>query len=182
MSRPRLSAAVLTCNEERNIGRCLASLAWADELVVVDSGSTDRTIEIARRAGARVHHRPWSGFLEQRRACLDLCAGEWILFLDADEWVPPELAAEIRQAIGAMGACGAFWIGRRNRFLDRWIDGAWAPDRLVRLFRAGTATLEGHEPHVHVTLPPGVRAGTLAHRIHHAAYDSISEMLAKVNR
>ena len=178
---PRLSAAVLTFNERRNIRRCLASLAWADEVVVLDSGSTDGTRELARTMNARVVERPWGGFLAQRRAALEHCTHEWVLFLDADEWIPDDLAREVRATVADPRGHAGFTIRRRNHFLDRWIDHAWAPDRVLRLFRRDAAMLGGNEPHVHVDLTPGRTAGQLEHPMLHDAYESISEMLVKVN-
>jgi len=181
MSPPRVSAAVLTFNERRNIRRCLASLAWADEVVVVDSGSTDGTREIAASLGARVVNRAWCGFLAQRAAAAAECAHDWMLFLDADEWIPDELGREIRAALADPRGHSGFTIRRRNHFLDRWIDHAWAPDRLLRLFRRDAASFAGHEPHVHAQLAPGHTEGQLAHPLLHDAYESIAEMLVKVN-
>jgi glycosyltransferase involved in cell wall biosynthesis len=181
MTSPRVTAAVLTFNEERNIRRCLESLAWADEVVVVDSGSTDRTLEIARSLAHRVAHRPWSGFRAQRAAALAECTHEWVLFVDADEWIPEPLAREIRATLAAGTPHAGFWIRRRNRFLGRWIDHAWAPDRVLRLFRRDAGSFSGYEPHIHVDLPEGATAGTLAEPFLHHAYSSVSELLAKVN-
>ncbi|MBI4861246.1 MAG: glycosyltransferase family 2 protein [Candidatus Riflebacteria bacterium] len=182
MSLPRISATVLTLDEERNIARCLGSLTWADEIVVVDAGSTDRTVQIARQFTERIVHHPWPGFLAQRRFSFDLCREDWIMFLDADEWVPPELGAEIRQAICAGTGQSAFWISRRNWFIDRWMDHVWAPDLLLRVFRKGAASLEGNEPHIHVKLNPGFLAGTLSHQLLHQAYHSIADLCSKAGR
>ena len=182
MPAPRLSATIITLNEERNLPRCLASVAFADEVVVLDSGSTDRTVEIAKCHGARVLHRRFNGFREQRGASIDACEGDWVLFMDADEWITPALAVEIRHVMSSGGEPSGYYISRRNQFLGKWIDHAWAPDRVLRLFKRGTGTLEGYEPHIHLTLHPGHTAGELVHQIHHASYSTISELIAKVNK
>lgn len=179
--QPRISAAVLTFNEERNIRRCLESLAWADEIVVVDSGSTDRTVELARALAHRVVHRPWSGFRSQRTAALAECAHEWVLFVDADEWIPEPLQHEIRDTLARGTPHAGFWISRRNRFLERWIDHAWAPDRVLRLFRKDCGSFSGFEPHIHVDLAAGLTAGYLERPLLHLAYTSVAELLVKVN-
>jgi glycosyltransferase involved in cell wall biosynthesis len=182
MIPPRLSATVLTLNEERNIERCLASLSWADEIVVVDAGSQDRTLELARRYTDRIITHAWSGFLAQRSYAFEHCNGQWILFMDADEWVPAELAEEIRKTIAVEPVESAFWISRKNWFLDRWIHYSWSPDHVLRLFRRDAAELEGYEPHVHLKLKPGHTSGTLGHHFLHDAYQSVSDLLVKVNR
>jgi glycosyltransferase involved in cell wall biosynthesis len=182
MVYPGVSAAVLTLNEARNIGRCLGSLAWADEIVVIDAGSTDGTVEIARGFTERVIHHPWTGFLEQRRLAFDHCSHDWVLALDADEWIVPELGDEIRRTLESDPASSAFWINRRNWFIDRWIDHAWAPDYVLRLFRKNTVFLEGWEPHIHVALKPGHSAETLSNPLLHQAYFSVSELCVKADR
>lgn len=178
---PRISAAVLTFNEQRNIRRCLESLSWADEVIVMDSGSTDGTREIARGLAHRVVDRPWHGFLEQRTAALGECSHAWVLFLDADEWIPAELAGEVRAAVSDRQGHSGFAIRRRNRFLERWIDHAWGPDFVLRLFRKDAVTFAGHEPHVHAQLAADHTQGQLEHPMLHAAYHSVSELLVKVN-
>src|SRR5688500_18330739 len=98
---PTLSAVVITKNEEAVIRRCLESLAWADEVVVMDSGSTDRTVEICRELGAKVYDADWQGPATQRNRGIEKCSGEWILALDADEWVTDELRREIEDTLAA---------------------------------------------------------------------------------
>lgn len=181
MTAPRLSAAVLTFNEQRNIRRCLESLSFADEVVVVDSGSTDNTVEIARSLAHRVLSRPWPGFKRARTAAVAECSGDWVLFLDADEWVEPELAREIRAAIADPRGHAGFDLRRRNRFLDRWIDHAWGEDRILRVFRKEAVSFGGHEPHVHAELPPNVTRGSLEHQLNHAPFLAVSELLVKAN-
>ncbi|HLG21896.1 MAG TPA: glycosyltransferase family 2 protein, partial [Candidatus Manganitrophaceae bacterium] len=118
--RPRLSVTVITLNEESEIGACLASVAWADEIVVVDSGSADRTVEIAKKYTERVLYHEWPGYAAQKNWALGQASHDWVLSLDADERVAPDLQAEIREALTAPARAG-YYIGRKNFFLGRWI-------------------------------------------------------------
>jgi len=181
--KPRISATVLTFNEVRHLERCLDSLRFADEILVVDSGSTDGTVELARNWGARVVIRPWNGFLAQREYAFSHVTGDWILFLDADEWLPAESGCEIVSRIRfASDETEGFRINRRNWFLDRWMDHAWGPDYCLRLFRRGRGRLGGHEPHIHVELESADRLKTLKQPLNHEAYSSIRELLDKADR
>jgi len=179
----KLSVCIITLNEEANIGRTLKSVQplVADgqgEIIVVDSGSTDKTIEIAKSYGAKVFTEPWKGFAEQKNSAIDKAQGEWILSLDADEEVESELANVISIAIdkgtttekkfgvttfyGAHGQdrfqdgtipCDGYWIARRNMFLGRWIRyGGFFPDRKLRLFRRGAGRFESRSVHEDVVL------------------------------
>src|SRR5471032_2996377 len=123
---PLLSVAIVTLNEEAALVRTLASVAWAEEIVVVDSGSTDRTVEIARSYGARVIEREWPGFAAQKNIAIEQCTGTWVLSLDADEELTPELQQEIQQLLAhgtdqIFADVDAFYLKRRNMFLGRWI-------------------------------------------------------------
>jgi glycosyltransferase involved in cell wall biosynthesis len=132
-----LTAVVLTWNEEDYIADCLASLKWCDRIIVLDSLSTDRTVEIARRHGAEVRSRPFSDFADQRNAALELIESAWVLFVDADERVSPQLAAEILQAIRNAELNG-YWIPTHNYLLGRLLLHAGLyPDYHLRLFRKG---------------------------------------------
>jgi glycosyltransferase involved in cell wall biosynthesis len=146
--RPRISAAVICQDEEHAIEDCLASLAWCDEIVVVDSGSLDRTVEIARKYATRVLHNPWSGYVAQKNFALEQTTGEWILCLDADERVTPALRAAIERALAGPAACDGFAMRRHVFHLGRWIDhGGWYPDWKLRLVRRGRARWGGVDPH-----------------------------------
>jgi (heptosyl)LPS beta-1,4-glucosyltransferase len=136
-----LTAAVLARDEAATIERCLTALAWADErLVVIDGATTDDTAIRAEACGARVVTRPFSSFADQRNAALSLASGAWVLFVDADEVVSPELAAEVRRAVDAAGATVGFWIPRHNVICGRWVRHAgWYPDEQLRLLRRGKA-------------------------------------------
>jgi glycosyltransferase involved in cell wall biosynthesis len=135
MSMPRLSAIIITKNEASNIGDCLDSLAFCDERIVVDSDSTDGTLLIAREKGARIATHGWKGFGAQKNYALSLAHGDWVLSIDADERVTPELAAEILKVIGE-GRADGFELSRRSSFCGRMMrHSGWFPDRVLRLFR-----------------------------------------------
>lgn len=136
----RLSVVIITHNEAANLADCMASVAFADEVVVVDSGSTDDTVAIAREKGAVVRQTPdWPGFGPQKNRALALATGDWVLSLDADERVTPELALQIREAM-AHGPTHAYEIPRLTRFCGQWIHHCgWTPDRVLRLFPRGAA-------------------------------------------
>src|ERR1700745_1728781 len=116
-----LSVAIVAMDEEANIGRTLASVLWADEIVLVDSGSKDRTCEIAREHGARGVVEPWRGYVAQKQYAIELCTQDWVLLLDADEEVSPGLAEEIQAAIASPNATPGYKLPRQILFLGRWI-------------------------------------------------------------
>ncbi|MGI8422741.1 MAG: glycosyltransferase family 2 protein [Chloroflexota bacterium] len=140
MVDPLVTAVVLMQNEAPHVAPCLRTLRWADELIVVDGGSFDDTRRMAADGGARVVDRTWDHWAAQRNFALSLVTTPWVLFVDADERVPPELAAEIRKRVGAASRAGSpsgFWLPRQNLILGRWLRHAgWYPDRQLRLFRA----------------------------------------------
>jgi glycosyltransferase involved in cell wall biosynthesis len=135
-----LSVILITKNEASNIAACLASVSFATEIIVVDSGSTDGTVAIAQQMGALVTTTSdWPGFGQQKNRALDLATGDWILSIDADERVTPELALEIQRAMNA-NVASIFDVPRRTSFCGQWINhGGWSPDRVTRLFRRGAA-------------------------------------------
>jgi len=139
---PQLSAIVITRDEAANIGACLDSVSFCDERVVVDCGSTDATVEIARQKGARVEFHDWRGFGPQKNYALSLAGGTWVLSIDADERVSPELAAAIKAAVAAADA-DAFEFPRLSSFCGRPIrHSGWHPDYVLRLFRRGEARFD----------------------------------------
>jgi glycosyltransferase involved in cell wall biosynthesis len=144
-----LSVAMIAMNEEANLPRTLESVRWADEIIVVDSGSKDRTIEIAQSFGAKTSYHAFGGHGEQKNVALDLCTSDWILLLDADEVLTPELQGEIRMLLQGEPKYGAYWIPRLNLYFGKWIrHGGFYPDHKLRLFRRGAARLsEGVGPH-----------------------------------
>jgi glycosyltransferase involved in cell wall biosynthesis len=138
-----LSAAIITKNEEKNLSECVKSVSFADDIVVVDSGSTDRTVEIAKEFGCRVFVEYWKGDGPQKNSAIDKCKYEWVLVVDADERIPEETAREIKQIISDPKNADAYSFPRRNYFHDRWIRycGYW-PDRIVRLVRKSTGRFQ----------------------------------------
>lgn len=133
-----LSVVIITKNEAANLPRCLESVRWADEVLVVDSDSTDETIEIARRFGAKVVIEPWRGFGPQKAFAASSAKNDWILSLDADECVSVGLKREIEERLVSLDPESAYAIPRKSFFLGRWIEyGGWFPDRQIRLFHRG---------------------------------------------
>ena len=176
---PTVTAVVLTKNEARHIGACLATLAWADEQLVVDSGSRDATVDLARAAGARVIVHPFRDFAAQRNFALDQVATEWVLFVDADERVTPELAAEIRRATSDPLGPAGYWIPRRNIILGRWMrHTGWSPDYQLRLFRPDRGRYAPERP-VHETVDLDGPVGYLTEPFIHLNYERLSQFLVK---
>lgn len=177
-----LSVVVLALNEERNIHDCLSSVGWADEILVVDSGSTDRTAEIARRHTRHVLSLPWEGYGATKNAALRSATGTWVLWLDADERVTPELADEIRSALGAeRPGVDAYSMPRRAYFLGRWMrHSGWYPGRVTRLFRRGRARFS--ERRVHEQLLVEGRVVPLQSDIIHHTDPDLHHYFRKFNR
>jgi glycosyltransferase involved in cell wall biosynthesis len=159
----RLSVAIITLDEERNLGRCLASVRGvADEVVVVDSGSTDRTVELARAAGAEVVHQPFLGYGKQKNLAIDRTRHEWILSLDADEALSDELRAAILAVKAGTGGADAYGMNRLNWYCGTFLrHSGWYPDRKVRLWRRGAARWSEDAVHELAVLAPGARLGRL---------------------
>lgn len=180
MTPPRLSVVVITCNEEERLRRCLTSTAWADEIVVVDSGSDDKTVEIAREFTDHVVVRAWDGFARQKNAAIERARGEWILSLDADEEVTAELADEIRRVIAAPSADG-YALPRRNIFWGQWMrHGLLYPDWQVRLFRRGRGRFVERSVHESVEIDGPV--SRLAAPLVHRSYRDVADFLTRTNR
>lgn len=178
-----LSVAIVALNEEENLGRVLESVRWADEIVVVDSGSTDRTCEIARQHGARVIIEPWRGYTAQKNYALELCTKDWILSLDADEEVSPELAEEIRGILASSGSRDGYSMPRKNLFLGRWMKhGGFYPDPKLRLFRRGMAYSTGRDPHDRFEMKDNQRVGSLEGALIHHTYPTLTLYLEHMNR
>lgn len=182
-----ITAAVITRNEERQIGACLDTLAWADDLLVCDAYSTDHTPELARARGARVQQRAFDDFARQRNAALRHLRADWVLFVDADERVTPELAAEVRAAVDATAsdrpsdvpAPVGFWVPRRNIVLGRWIrGGGWYPDYQLRLLKLGKTRYDESRPVHEVVLLDGP-TGHLANCFVHLNYERLGQLLSK---
>jgi glycosyltransferase involved in cell wall biosynthesis len=175
-----LSLVVITCDAGAQLADCLASAAFAAEAIVVDSGSGDDTVDIARRSGARVIAQPWLGFGPQKNFAVAQAAHDWVLCLDADERVSPELAESIRRAMQAPRH-KAYAMARRNRFLGRWLThGEGYPDWNLRLFDRRHARWSEDDVHEHVVGDGDV--GRLAGDLLHASAESLDAYLAKQNR
>ncbi len=177
-----LSVIVITKDEEAAIARTLDSVAWADEIVVVDSGSADRTVEIARERGATVVvTQDWPGFGPQKNRALDLATGDWVLSLDADEWLTPASAEEIKSAIGARAGSAAYRLPRRSSFCGRLMQhSGWWPDYVVRLFRRGSARFSDDSVHERVIVDGAL--GTLREPIMHETFVDLEDLVGKMNR
>jgi glycosyltransferase involved in cell wall biosynthesis len=176
-----LSVVVITRNEAGVIARCLESVAWADEIVVLDSESGDGTPDIARRLNAKVETTThWPGFGPQKNRALDLATGDWILSLDADEWVTPELRAAIERAIAATDGNVAFRMPRLSSYCGRFMrHSGWWPDHVTRLFRRGAARFSGDLVHERLIVNGAV--GTLREPLLHEAIRDLDEALVKMN-
>lgn len=175
-----LTVAIIAFNAAAQIEPCLASVGFADEIVVVDSGSTDGTVELARRHGARVETREWQGFGRQKQHAVALARHDWVLCLDTDERVSERLAASIRSAL-AGDRYRAWRMARRNRFLGRWLaHGEGYPDWSVRLFHRAHAGWSSDE--VHEAVLTTVLIGRLDGDLLHESAEDVATYLAKQNR
>jgi glycosyltransferase involved in cell wall biosynthesis len=180
MTRPRLSVCVVAMDEADHIADCLRSADFADEWIVVDSHSKDRTREIAASSGARVIERDWPGHVEQKNFALDQASHDWVLCLDADERVSPELRASILRALESPDLPAGFECARRTRYLGRWIrHGGWYPDRKLRLFRRSAGRWGGTNPHDHVRVEG--RVARLGGDLLHHSYRSLSDHLRTID-
>jgi glycosyltransferase involved in cell wall biosynthesis len=181
-----LSVAIITHNEEANIARTLASVAWAGQIIVVDSHSTDRTAEIARSLGATVIQRDWPGFAAQKNFAIQQCTCDWILSLDADEELSRELQREIQSLLTTHPTRDAFYLRRRNLFLGRWMrHGGFYPDAKLRLFRRNTdpaLTPRFTERPVHEVIRFQGPTATLQGDLIHHAYPTLAAYIAHMDR
>lgn len=176
----KVSVIVITRNEERNIERCLKSVAWADEIIVVDSFSTDRTIELAEKYTPEVIHHEYDGDIPQRERGFAIATGEWLLYIDADEQVSDELKEEIRRVIASPEAKDGYYVPRKVFAFGKWIShGGWFPDYSFRLFRKANYRAELAEVHGGFTVDG--EKGTLTGYLLHYTYDTIEQYLDKMN-
>jgi glycosyltransferase involved in cell wall biosynthesis len=175
-----ISATVITYNEEKNIEEALQSLSWAGEIVVVDSGSTDATLEICRRFTDRVFHREWTGYVDQKNFAVAQARHDWIFSLDADERPGPELRAEIRElALKGLRSPG-YYIPRVVFFMERWLrHGDWYPDYQLRLFDRNCGRWDGGR--VHESVKTSGKPEYLHGEIQHFTYRSLSEYLVRLD-
>ncbi len=159
----KISATIITLNEESNIKAACESVAWADEIVVVDSDSTDATRSIAEACGARVITNPWPGFGAQKQFAVEQAAHEWIFSLDADERVSDELEKSIASLRNKTDLADGYQIARRTYYQGRWIrGGGWYPDRQLRLFKKSKGHWKQRHVHESVTMDTGARVERLA--------------------
>ena len=181
MKPPRLSVVIVTKNEEERIRACLEAVAWADELIVVDAESEDKTASIARELTDHVIVRPWPGYAAQKNHGLEAARGAWILSLDADEIVSPALRAEIEHVVAANGPADGYAVPRRNIVWGRWVrHGGLYPDWQVRLFRRGRGRFSERPVHESVQVDGDVRR--LAGHLEHRSYRDVSDFLARADR
>ena len=179
---PRTSGVVICFNEEDNIAACLESLAWCDEIVVVDSHSTDRTREIARRYTDKVIEQEFLGYVKQKNFALERAAHDWVVSLDADESLTPELALEIQSELAANdGSIAGYELDRVTHFLGTWHDaGDWHPDWQLRVFPRSRGHWVGRDPHDRVQLEGPTRR--LRHRLEHRNYRDLSDQIQTIDR
>jgi glycosyltransferase involved in cell wall biosynthesis len=177
-----LSVAIITKDEEANLPGCLKSVAFARQIVVVDSGSADGTLEIARDFGCDVFTEPWKGFGPQKQMAIDRCREPWVLVLDADERIPPETEKAIRQVVsGGEGGAPGYSFPRKNFFQGRWIRHmGWWPDRITRLFRNGRGRMT--EAAVHEAVDVSGQVVSLEAPIEHYTESRLGEILKKIDR
>jgi len=175
-----LSVIVITFNEERNIERCLRSVQWADEVIVVDSFSTDRTIALAKNYTPHVFQHAYDGDIPQRERGIAKATGEWIFYIDADEEVSPELQEEMRHLLGSATAKAGYVVPRKVSAFGRWIlHGGWYPDYTFRLFRRANYRAEHAEVHGGFTVDG--EKGRLKGFLFHYTYETIEQYLSKMN-
>lgn len=176
-----LSVVLITLNEAANLPRTLAGIRWAQEIVILDSGSTDATLEIAAQFHARIFQESWKGFGPQKNSAISHATGDWILSLDADEEVSSELAAEIQALLAGNPPFNAYRMPRLNHFLGRPLrHGGYWPDPKLRLFRRGAARFEDRP--VHESMQSAGPVGTLTNPLLHHCYPTLEDYIEHMNR
>lgn len=178
--RQPLSVTIITYNEEQHIRAALESVAWADEIVVVDSQSTDRTVEICRAYTEYVYQIPWHGYVEQKNIATEKASHRWILNIDADERVSPELAKEIQDALSQEARYVGFSMPRKTYYLGGWIAHCgWYPDEKLRLYRKDCGLWVGQSLHEQVQI--NGPTAKLSSDLYHYTYQNIADHLQKMN-
>lgn len=178
MTREKISVTIITHNEENNIRDCLESVKWADEVVVVDSGSTDKTIDICREYTDKVFYNPWAGMKEQKQYAVEKTSHRWILSIDADERVTEDLRHFILRELEKPRYDG-YRFPRKNYFLGKWMKhGGWYPDHVLRLFRKDRGHFGGINPHDKVIVESN-RIITVNVPLVHYTYTSLSQYASK---
>ena len=177
----KISVAIITKNEEANIRGCLESVRWADDIVVVDSGSTDQTLKICGQFPVRVFEEEWKGFARQKNSAIAKTRHEWILSLDADERVTEKLKEEIDQTLHSDPPVDGYLVARKNFFLGRWIKHCgWYPDHNLRLFRKERGSFVEREVHEKATVKGEVRC--LKEPLEHYTYRTLSDFIQRTDR
>ena len=177
----RLSVTIVAWNEEERLRACLESVAWADEIIVIDAESTDKTAALAREFTDRVWVRPWPGFAAQKNFALDQASGEWVLSLDADERVTPELADRIQRLVAGQASADGYAVPRRNIFWGAWVrHGGLYPDHQLRLFRRGAGRFA--EDAVHESVRVTGRVDVLPEPLLHQSYRDLEDFVRRSNR
>jgi glycosyltransferase involved in cell wall biosynthesis len=177
----KITVLIIAFNEEKNLRDCLESVKWADEIVVIDSFSTDRTIEVSKEYTDKIFGRKWEGFSSQRKFSLEKASNDWILSLDADERVTDELAASIKRILASNSSVDGYKIARRNHFLGKWIKGAfWYPDHQMRFFRKNKARIEDKLIHEGFEINGNIEV--IEGDIIHYSYQSLEDAINKINK
>ncbi len=173
-----LSVVIISKNEEKNIARCLASVSWADEIILIDSQSQDATVSIAQEYGAKVYSPEWKGYGAAKKEGVRRAAGDWILSIDADEEISPELRDEIKSILRDDVHCGGYYLKRKTLFLGRWIKHCgWYPDYVLRLFRKSKGDFDGAFVHEKVVVDGEI--GYLQNELLHYSYPTLEEYFRK---
>ena len=177
---PKVSVTIITLNEAEHIADAIDSASWADEIIVVDSGSTDDTVDIARRKGAAVSVRPWTGYVDQKNHAATLAAHDWIFSLDADERIPPPLAGEVRTRLKAGPEHHGYRMPRATFHLGRWIRTTdFYPDYQLRLYDRRAGRWQGR--YVHESVEVDGSFGYLANELQHYSFRDLTDQLDRIN-
>lgn len=180
--RQKISAFVICFNEEQKIRRCLESVRWCDEIIIVDSGSTDATLSICRDFTDKIFSRTWPGHVEQKRYALSLCTHEWILNIDADEVVDDQLREEIQQVLHADSGndINGYYVNRVVFYLDKWWrKGGWYPEYRLRVCRRSATSWGGENPHEKAIVSG--KTGRLRGELQHYTYENVSSQIETIN-
>lgn len=177
----KLSVIIITHNEEKNIERCLESVQWADEIVVLDSFSQDRTVELCRKYTDRVYQENWNGYGRYKNLCASKTSHKWVLNIDADEVVTPACAEEIRRELQRGPRQALYRFPRKNHIGNRWVmHGGWYPDRIARFYDKSKVAFS--EPLVHEKLVPDTNAGDFVNPLVHYSYQDMTDYISRQNR
>jgi len=177
---PPVTVTIITLDEADHIGAAIDSASWADEILVVDSGSTDRTVDIARSKGARVLTRAWTGYVDQKNFAAREAAHDWIFSLDADERIPPALANEVTSILAGEPGCRGYRVPRVTFHLGRWIRTTdFYPDYQMRLYDRRAGTWQGQ--YVHESVKVAGPTGQLTHDLEHYSFSDLRDQIKRIN-